>query len=433
LPILIIDMLKIKEKDNIGNVLALLTQDSQFAGRDSGYVSHNFHAFAAKFPPQLPRLFIEHLTNPLDLVLDPMVGSGTTVVEAMLAGRKGVGYDIDHLALHLARIKTSGIELGRVRNFINKVVSSSINYYQNKELIESKLAETFDKKTKEFIEYWFLPATTCELMALTLAINEITDDSVKDFFKLVFSSIIITKSGGVSLARDLAHSRPHKDKSKRPKNAIEAFGARLNKLMPGLNQIPRGGDLIKIERQDARRLPLPDNSVDLIVTSPPYANAIDYMRAHKFSLVWFGHPISELTELRAKYIGSERAAGINESDLPEYCSQTIADLVEIDKPKARVVAKYFNEMKLVIGEMHRVLKSNKYCIVVVGNSTVRGYLVQTNKHLEELGRSVGFDIVANMAREIDRNKRMMPISFNSGRNGIEHRMHEEYILIFGKL
>jgi DNA modification methylase len=426
-------MLKLKENSPIDKVLELLKLDSRFAGRDSSYASHNFHAFAAKFPPQLPRLFIEHLTSPLELVLDPMVGSGTTVVEAILAERRGIGYDIDHLALHLARIKTSGIEQTRVQRLINKVVSTAINNYQNKELIENQLTAKFDPKTAEFIDYWFLPSTKRELMALILAIDDVSDNSVKEFFKLVFSSIIITKSGGVSLARDLAHSRPHKDKNKKPKNAIEAFGARLNKLILGLNHIPLGSDLIKIERQDARCLPLAENSVDLIITSPPYANAIDYMRAHKFSLVWFGHPISELTELRATYIGSEKTTNFVDSDLPEYCRHTIADLVEIEKPKAKVVAKYFNEMKLVIGEMHRVLKSNKYCIIVVGNSTIRGYLVQTNKHLEEIGRSVGFKVIANMAREIDRNKRMMPISFNSTRNGIEQRMHEEYILIFEKL
>jgi DNA modification methylase len=426
-------MLKTSEKSGIENVLAMLRQDSQFAGRDSSYASHNFHAFAAKFPPQLPRLFIEHLTEPLELVLDPMVGSGTTVVEAILSGRKGIGYDIDHLALHLAKIKTSGIEQDRVRYFINKVISAALKNLENKELIENRLAEKFDAKTLEFINFWFLPATSRELMALVLAIDDITDDLVKEFFKLVFSSIIITKSGGVSLARDLAHSRPHKDKLKQPKNAIEAFSARLNKLIPGLNQIPRGNNLITIERQDARQLPLPDNSVDLIVTSPPYANAIDYMRAHKFSLIWFGHPISELTELRSKYLGSERAKDFYQNELPEYCSQTVANLVKLDKSKAKMVSKYFNEMKSVLSEMHRVLKPNKYCVVVIGNSTIRGYPIQTNKNLEELGQIVGFRVVANMARQIDRNKRMMPISFHSNRNGIEQRMHEEYILIFEKL
>ena len=76
-------------------LISLLSQDLDFHGSDSGYATHNFHSFPAKFPPQLPRKFINGLTNPGDVVLDPMVGSGTTIVEASLAGRQGIGFDIE--------------------------------------------------------------------------------------------------------------------------------------------------------------------------------------------------------------------------------------------------------------------------------------------------------------------------------------------------
>ncbi len=79
----------------------LLSQDLDFHDQDSGYAAHNFHSFPAKFPPQLPRKFIVALTAPGDVVLDPMMGSGTTVLEAFLTGRRGVGFDIDPLALLL--------------------------------------------------------------------------------------------------------------------------------------------------------------------------------------------------------------------------------------------------------------------------------------------------------------------------------------------
>ena len=80
-------------------LISLLSQDLDFHSHDSGYASHNFHSFPAKFPPQLPRKFINALTSPDDIVLDPMLGSGTTVVEALLAERNGIGFDIDPLAL----------------------------------------------------------------------------------------------------------------------------------------------------------------------------------------------------------------------------------------------------------------------------------------------------------------------------------------------
>jgi DNA modification methylase len=82
-------------------LFALLEGELNFHGENSSYASHDFHAFAAKFPPQLPREFIRFLTKPGDVVLDPMMGSGTTIVEAFLEGRQGIGLDIDPPAIRV--------------------------------------------------------------------------------------------------------------------------------------------------------------------------------------------------------------------------------------------------------------------------------------------------------------------------------------------
>ena len=91
---------------------ALLEGELNFHGENSGYASHDLHAFAAKFPPQLPRAFIRGLTLPGERVLDPMMGSGTTIVEALIEGRKGIGLDLDPLALQLSRVKTIPVAKG---------------------------------------------------------------------------------------------------------------------------------------------------------------------------------------------------------------------------------------------------------------------------------------------------------------------------------
>ena len=79
--------------------MAVLAEDLEFHGMRTAYATHNLHSFPAKFPPQLPRKFILSLTEPGDTVLDPMAGSGTTLLEARLAGRHAIGFDIDPLAL----------------------------------------------------------------------------------------------------------------------------------------------------------------------------------------------------------------------------------------------------------------------------------------------------------------------------------------------
>jgi hypothetical protein len=165
------------------------------------------HSFAAKFPPQLPRAFIRGLTSQGDVVLDPMMGSGTTIVEALLEGRNAIGLDIDPLALRLAEVKTTRVEAEDAWASGNRVITRACKLMANGHTVNHNLATRFDDKTKEFLDYWFLPNTQRELMALILAIGELPDSPTRRFLGLTFSSIIVSKSGGVSLARDLPQNR----------------------------------------------------------------------------------------------------------------------------------------------------------------------------------------------------------------------------------
>lgn len=408
---------------------ALLEGELNFHGQNSGYASHDLHAFAAKFPPQLPRAFIRGLTSPGDVVLDPMMGSGTTVVEALLEGCQGIGLDIDPLALRLSHVKTTPVDIDSLRNTSYKVISRASTLLSNGEIVNKELAKRFDERTKAFVDYWFLPTTQRELTALMLAIQEVTDKPTLRFLELTFSSIIITKSGGVSRARDLAHSRPHLDKTKRPKNALEQFFGRVRKNLASIAQLRTDGTRAILVDGDARFMPFADGSIDLIVTSPPYANAIDYMRAHKFSLVWLGESVIDLAELRAGYVGSERVGDQRHATLPDRPEMIIRQLTEYDRTKAAILRKYFIEMKSVLAEMYRVLRSNSAAIVVVGTSMMRGISVQTHYCVADMATGLGFDVVGVAKRLLDRNKRMMPARFGKkGDSMIEQRMHEEYVL-----
>jgi DNA modification methylase len=407
---------------------ALLESDLDFHGEDSIYASHNFHSFAAKFPPQLPRIFIHGLTNAGDIVLDPMMGSGTTLVEALLEGRKGVGFDIDPLALRLGYAKTITIDRNKLRELGNKVLKKAYHYLSDGEKVQRSLSHLFDKKTKSFIDYWFLPNTQRELMALALAIQDVTDKLARQFLELTLSSIIVTKSGGVSRARDLAHSRPHLDETKIPKDALEQFSIRLRKNLNGVGESTVNGVVGLVIGADARSMPIADGVVNLIVTSPPYANAIDYMRAHKFSLVWFGASISELSRLRATYVGSERIGLTVHDLLPEFPQRIVHELQQLDQKKGAILGKYFVEMKAIFSEMFRVLREDSAAIVVVGTSTMRGMDTQTHHCLADIAARTGFDVVGVTRRTMDRNKRMMPARFGKKTSTIEDRMHEEYII-----
>lgn len=454
----------------------LLSQDLDFHGQDSGYASHNFHSFPAKFPPQLPRKFIEALTVPGDIVLDPMMGSGTTVLETYLSGRQGIGFDIDPLALMLAKAKVTPLKGRLVADIGNGVLerAQGMARKQRSELVR-ELENRWDAKTRDFVNYWFAPETQIELLALITEIEQIEDAELRTFFKLAFSAIIITKSGGVSLAFDLAHTRPHRAKvvigtsgevifgsklavsssprarflTKKLRSPFKEFERRVEQNLSGLS----ASNLDRIQPYleglsewqpnrikphiafgNAQAIPLDDDTIDLIVTSPPYAsNAIDYMRAHKFSLVWMGYPVDELGQKRKKYIGGEAVTGFPFTDLPSETKKLVAGVSDLDRKKGRVLHRYYSEMTRTLHEMYRVLKPGKAALVVVGSSVMRGRDTETHQCLAEIGHQIGFEIPRIGVRHLDRNRRMMPAGSELNlESQIQQRMHEEYVIGFYK-
>ena len=416
-----------RQLDVEGTLRRLLKQDLTFKGEKTNSATHNLHAFAAKFPPQLPRLFVKELTNPGERVLDPMAGSGTALVEAVLAGRHAIGIDLDPLAVLIAQAKSRPLNLpqcARAGAECLQKAKKNFNLAIGKELNRFYLPQTI-----EFFRYWFEERTIAEIFALVRAIQTLEKDHVRPFLQVVFSSIIITKTGGLTRARDLAHSRPHRDPEKQVRHsAFESFRERLDLSIESLESIVDAAGRAVVARADARSLPLRSNSVHLIVTSPPYAaNAIDYVRAHKFSLMWFGHTPKALTNLRSKYIGAELrypklvfASGT--------ANLVLRSIQEKDERRASVVAHYFRDMETALREMRRVLAGGRAAILVVGSSTIRGVEIKAPTVLAELAESVGFRVIGIAKREIVRDARMMPVSYNSTRNGIEARMHEEGVI-----
>jgi DNA modification methylase len=442
-------------------LITLLSGDLDFHEKDSGYASHNLHSFPAKFPPQLPRKFIDGLTEPQDLVLDPMMGSGTTILEAYLTGRHALGFDIDPLAIMVSKVKTTPLDASYVIRAGNHVLHCAKEAVSKKATeLKRILDKRWSKSSKKFINYWFAPRTQTELIALILEIDKVEQPDIRHFLRLVFSSIIITKMGGVSLALDLAHTRPHRAKvvlsrsgevileqdlsnvspkrakllTKTLRSPLDEFGKRLQHNTK--NILNAQIDRIKpnLSFGNAQNLALTDDSIDLIVTSPPYAsNAIDYMRAHKFSLVWMGYPITELGNKRKEYIGGEAISDFSFENLPKITTDIVDKIAKLDQKKALVLHRYYSEMTRVLKEMYRVLKPGAAALVVVGSSTMRGEDTLTEKCLAEIGESIGFEVPKIGVHHLDRNRRMMPAGITVDHESqIQQRMHEEYVIGYYK-
>jgi DNA modification methylase len=415
-------------------LLEILNLNFDFANANNNSPAHNWHAFPAKFPPQIPEIFINHLTSENSIVLDPMMGSCTTLIEALRLKRNVIGFDVDPLSVLIGKAKFASLENEKLEEYAGIIVNNAkLRFSFKLSEIEVELEKRFDKETSEFLNYWFLRETQLELLALLSEIEKISDEDYQHFFKMIFSSIIITKSGGVSLSYDLAHTRPHKV-AKKPSSAILEFVKKTKKITEKYINLNAAAKEVTIKRCDVKEIPLPDNSIDLIVTSPPYANnAIDYIRAHKFSLVWFGYSISQLKNIRKELIGSENVFMESILDFPPLATAIIEELNKQNRKKSIILSKYYGQMKLALTEMFRVLKNDSAAIIVVASSILSGIDVKTHLCLGEIGESVGFKLIKIASRNLDRNKRMMPASFNNAQSGIEARMHTEFILGFCKL
>jgi len=445
----------------IDKLEGILCSDLSFQGFDTSYASHDLHAFPAKFPPQLPRKFILGLTQPGDIVLDPMMGSGTTVVEAYLNDRQAVGFDIDPLARLITGVKTTPLDAKVVIEVGRAVLKqATISVQSDCNLLRSLLDARWDEQTRQFVNYWFAIETQIELIALITQIEQIDDEKIKDFLKLVFSACIITKSGGVSLAFDLAHTRPHRAKvvltsagelvigsnhhgdssprvqllTKTLRSPMVEFQKRLHQNVKSLNEIPSSEYTPSLDLADAQKMPLETESVDLVVTSPPYAsNAIDYMRAHKFSLVWLGYSVDQLTNTRSHCIGGETTTSFSFEMLPPFTTTLVAEIAAIDAKKGAVLQRYYSETSRVLQSTYRVLKPGRAAVFVVATSNMRGIDTQTQNCLADIGRAIGFEVPAIGVRRLDRNRRMMPAGMKIDHTSqIQQRMHEEFVLGFYK-
>ena len=182
-----------------------------------------------------------------------------------------------------------------------------------------------DEETRQFVRYWFDDYARRQLASLATAIDRVRDEAVRNVLWCSFSRLIITKQSGASLAMDLAHSRPHKSFERAPTKPFRKFLAAVHRVIENCidKNSSNRGPATRILEGDARNLPLADASVDLVLTSPPYLNAIDYMRCSKFSLVWMGHSISGLRKIRTDSVGSEasKASVVNGKDICNVMSE----------------------------------------------------------------------------------------------------------------
>lgn len=391
------------------------------------------HPFPARMAPEIAIKVIKNL-KPGNIVLDPMAGSGTVLHHAALNLCIPVGFDLDPLAVLITKVATQKINIQRVSRLYDKIIAEAKN---------TKLGEIYlpwiddDYETSDFIKYWFARKQINSLRKISYVLHKYKLKHKPlidiDVLRLALSRIIITKKIGASLAWDISHSRPHKMRDKNDYDVFAGYESSVATLLKCLEEqtsIKKNG---KIRLSDARKLKtIPNNYADAIITSPPYLNAIDYMRGHKFSLVWLGHSIPKLRKIRSTAVGVEKKIS------SKHKEQYIDDIYSIilkkdslsDKQKS-MIKRYIHDSIQLMSEISRILKRKKKATLVVGNSTLNGSYIKNSQIFSKAGKLCGLRLVHTRKRDIPLSKRYLPIPKKKS-NSLSKRMKHEMVMTFVK-
>ncbi|WP_405911304.1 hypothetical protein OG742_14085 [Streptomyces sp. NBC_00828] len=289
-----------------------------------------------------------------------------------------------------------------------------------------------DAETRKFVEFWFAEPQRGALRRLASAIEETPDGPIKNAAWVTFSRLIITKDRGASLARDVSHSRPHKVSDTNDFDVLAEFpraAAKVGRILSARNV--KGS--VDVRLGDARNLAVADGAVDFVITSPPYLNAIDYLRGHRMALVWMGYRIGDLRETRGTSIGTERGLVLEGED-PQVNRMRLA-IGEVDKLKPRqqkMVDRYLADLLVLYKEQARCLRVGGEAVTVIGNCSMNGTFIRNDEAVVAAAEMSGLSLIGRRERKLPENRRYLPPP-RATQGSLNLRMRTETILKFAKV
>ena len=321
-------------------------RDEWFIPRDRTefYLTHDFHPYFAAFPPALVSRLLVHHSKEGDTILDPFMGGGSSIVEGMRNNRNVIGCDISPLSKLISGVKSTPI---RIKDEDMRLLISRI-----KKSISNRKPVNFDKYSRiKNASYWFDQDNMTELDSIYNNILRIENNKFRNFALVSFSSILRKSSNAKNAEQHICIN-----KTKKPKiSPIEKFIQKIElmkKQMDVYYKTTKRKTTPKLHVQDVRNLSniIPEDSVDIVITSPPYGTGSKYTNIYKLNYEWL-------------------------------------NLQKPKNPQSLEHSKDFRaELEKALVEIYRVLKLNKYCFFVYGDpSTDSGLTKKAIIDAEKIG------------------------------------------------
>lgn len=385
------------------------------------------HPFPARMAPELALASLTHLA-PNSLVLDPMSGSGTVLRQAIALGHRAIGFDMDPLAVLMSRVWTTPVTARALESELRHLLDDAALVD-----LRSRQLHWHDPETREFTRYWFDTPQRRSLTRLAYVLDQRRRSRLSpsrraavDALSIALSRLIVTKEQGASLARDTSHSRPHKVATSSSYEVETSLVRSVRQLSQRLLDQPPT-HAADVQLGDARNLSLAPRSVDAVLTSPPYLNAIDYMRGHRLALVWLGYTLAELRAIRSSSIGAERAADADEGPSVRTVSEAMCQVDRLAPRQQRMVERYAGDLLRMLCQVEHVLSRNGHATLVVGNSCLKGVFIRNSDGVAEAARQAGLVLMDTRERDLPAKSRYLPVT---AQGALSKRMRTETIMTF---
>lgn len=368
-------------------------------GAETRSLTHSVHRYSGKFIPQIARHAIELLTGPHDLILDPYCGSGTTLLESLVVGRRSVGIDMNPIAVLLARTKCTPVPESKLGELLKRLETAVADIRENPlddlllTLVENphlhNQIKTDSRLHDEWYLKWFDSDGLYQLIGIHIAVMSIAEETLRNIGLAAFSDILRRCSHAHGGYPNVMYDKARR---KRPE-PVPLFRERLKEFCAAVATLSgylAAPNIPEIREGDARHTMLPSESVDAIITHPPYVGSIPYAEYGALSLKWLGY---DPKELDSKLTGGKRQA-------------------------RDVLSRFEKDFAAMIKESYRVLKPGRHMFLMVGHPLVRGERANLGEMSCRLAETAGFRLAAQGSR--------------SGVNRRANKMGNEEILFFKK-